>query len=149
MKTCRSTSIMKWPFLYVHNGVIENYEELKGEYLQGVSFISETDTEVIVQLVEYFSMTKSFSTEEAFTKVLSLLHGSYALGLLDAEDKDTIYVAKNKSPLLLGVGEGSECYAHRRTCNVATDSKIKKSMTMKSLLLKKMKLLLKMQMETL
>ncbi|MCD0804686.1 SIS domain-containing protein, partial [Staphylococcus aureus] len=45
-------------------------------------------------------------TEEAFTKVVSLLHGSYALGLLDAEDKDTIYVAKNKSPLLLGVGEG-------------------------------------------
>ncbi|HDW7734258.1 TPA: glutamine--fructose-6-phosphate transaminase (isomerizing) [Staphylococcus aureus] len=92
-------------FTLVHNGVIENYEELKGEYLQGVSFISETDTEVIVQLVEYFS-NQGLSTEEAFTKVVSLLHGSYALGLLDAEDKDTIYVAKNKSPLLLGVGEG-------------------------------------------
>ncbi|MDI1798774.1 SIS domain-containing protein, partial [Staphylococcus aureus] len=59
----------------------------------------------IVQLVEYFS-NQGLSTEEAFTKVVSLLHGSYALGLLDAEDKDTIYVAKNKSPLLLGVGEG-------------------------------------------
>ncbi|HDN0030236.1 TPA: glutamine--fructose-6-phosphate transaminase (isomerizing) [Staphylococcus aureus] len=92
-------------FTLVHNGVIENYEELKGEYLQGVLFISETDTEVIVQLVEYFS-NQGLSTEEAFTKVVSLLHGSYALGLLDAEDKDTIYVAKNKSPLLLGVGEG-------------------------------------------
>ncbi|HAR4747768.1 TPA: glutamine--fructose-6-phosphate transaminase (isomerizing) [Staphylococcus aureus] len=92
-------------FTLVHNGVIENYEELKGEYLQGVSFISETDTEVVVQLVEYFS-NQGLSTEEAFTKVVSLLHGSYALGLLDAEDKDTIYVAKNKSPLLLGVGEG-------------------------------------------
>ncbi|HDM7192481.1 TPA: glutamine--fructose-6-phosphate transaminase (isomerizing) [Staphylococcus aureus] len=92
-------------FTLVHNGVIENYEELKGECLQGVSFISETDTEVIVQLVEYFS-NQGLSTEEAFTKVVSLLHGSYALGLLDAEDKDTIYVAKNKSPLLLGVGEG-------------------------------------------
>ena len=80
-------------FTLVHNGVIENYEELKGEYLQGVSFISETDTEVIVQLVEYFS-NQGLSTEEAFTKVVSLLHGSYALGLLDAEDKDTIYVAK-------------------------------------------------------
>ncbi|EHJ09080.1 glutamine--fructose-6-phosphate transaminase (isomerizing) [Staphylococcus simiae] len=92
-------------FTLVHNGVIENYEELRSEYLQGVSFVSETDTEVIVQLIEYFS-NKGLSTEEAFTKVVSLLHGSYALGLLDAEDKETIYVAKNKSPLLLGVGEG-------------------------------------------
>ncbi|MBO1199138.1 glutamine--fructose-6-phosphate transaminase (isomerizing) [Staphylococcus simiae] len=92
-------------FTLVHNGVIENYEELRSEYLQGVSFVSETDTEVIVQLIEYFS-NEGLSTEEAFTKVVSLLHGSYALGLLDAEDKETIYVAKNKSPLLLGVGEG-------------------------------------------
>ncbi len=66
--------------LLVHNGVIENYEELKGEYLQGVSFISETDTEVIVQLVEYFS-NQGLSTER-LTKVVSLLHGSYALSFI-------------------------------------------------------------------
>ena len=92
-------------FTLVHNGVIENYEELKEEYLTNVSFVSDTDTEVIVQLVEYFSK-QGLSTEDAFTKVLTLLHGSYALGLLDEQDKDTIYVAKNKSPLLVGVGEG-------------------------------------------
>ena len=66
--------------------------------------VSDTDTEVIVQLVEYFS-NKGLSTEEAFTKVVSLLHGSYALGLIDEQDKDTIFVAKNKSPLLVGLGD--------------------------------------------
>ena len=77
----------------MHNGVIENYEELKSEYLSDVTFKSETDTEVIVQLVEYFS-NKGLETEEAFTKAVSLLDGSYALGMLDSEDEDTIYVAK-------------------------------------------------------
>ncbi|MDW3990963.1 glutamine--fructose-6-phosphate transaminase (isomerizing) [Staphylococcus saprophyticus] len=91
-------------FTLVHNGVIENYEELRNEYLSDVSFISETDTEVIVQLVEYFS-NSGLDTEAAFTKVVSLLDGSYALGLIDNEDKGTIYVAKNKSPLLIGVGD--------------------------------------------
>lgn len=91
-------------FTLVHNGVIENYEELKEEYIPNVTLVSDTDTEVIVQLVEHFSET-GLSTEEAFTKVVSLLHGSYALGLLDREDRETIYVAKNKSPLLVGIGE--------------------------------------------
>ena len=80
-------------FTLVHNGVIENYEELKAEYLSDVTFSSETDTEVIVQLVDYFSR-QGLATEDAFTKVVKLLHGSYALGLLDDNDKDTIYVAK-------------------------------------------------------
>ncbi|ELD8070729.1 TPA: glutamine--fructose-6-phosphate transaminase (isomerizing) [Staphylococcus pseudintermedius] len=91
-------------FTLVHNGVIENYEELKEEYIPNVTLVSDTDTEVIVQLVEHFSET-GLSTEEAFTKVVSLLHGSYALGLLDREDSETIFVAKNKSPLLVGIGE--------------------------------------------
>lgn len=90
-------------FTLVHNGVIENYEELKQEYIPHVELKSETDTEVIVQIVEHFS-EEGLSTEEAFTKVISLLHGSYALGLLDREDESTIYVAKNKSPLLVGIG---------------------------------------------
>ncbi|MEN1895511.1 glutamine--fructose-6-phosphate transaminase (isomerizing) [Staphylococcus nepalensis] len=92
-------------FTLVHNGVIENYEELSDAYLSNVTFLSETDTEIIVQLVEYFS-DKGLSTEAAFTKVVSLLEGSYALGLIDSQDRDTMYVAKNKSPLLIGVGDG-------------------------------------------
>ncbi|WP_129705693.1 glutamine--fructose-6-phosphate transaminase (isomerizing) [Priestia megaterium] len=92
-------------FTLVHNGVIENYAILKREYLQDVTFKSETDTEVIVQLIEKIA-AEGLNVEEAFRKTVSLLHGSYALALVDNEDKNTIYVAKNKSPLLVGVGEG-------------------------------------------
>src|SRR5699024_1342227 len=92
-------------YTIVHNGVIEKYEELREEYLSNVTYLSETDTEIIIQLVEYFS-DKGLSTEAAFTKVVSLLEGSYALGLIDSQDRDTMYVAKNKSPLLIGVGDG-------------------------------------------
>ncbi|MEY9980228.1 glutamine--fructose-6-phosphate transaminase (isomerizing) [Lysinibacillus sp. RC79] len=92
-------------FTLVHNGVIENYHLLQKTYLKGIPMKSDTDTEVIVQLVELF-VKEGLSTAEAFRKTLSLLHGSYALALLDAETADTIFVAKNKSPLLVGVGEG-------------------------------------------
>ncbi|PFP17523.1 glutamine--fructose-6-phosphate transaminase (isomerizing) [Bacillus sp. AFS073361] len=91
-------------FTLVHNGVIENYDLLKREYLADVSFTSETDTEVIVQLIELF-VSQGSEVLESFRKTLELLHGSYALALLDAEDAETIYVAKNKSPLLVGLGK--------------------------------------------
>ncbi|SDI30496.1 glutamine--fructose-6-phosphate transaminase [Alteribacillus persepolensis] len=90
-------------FTLVHNGVIENYRQLQREYLQEVNLQSETDTEVIVQLVQLFA-DKGMSTEEAFRHTLSLLHGSYAIALVDNNDRDTIYVGKNKSPLLAGMG---------------------------------------------
>lgn len=92
-------------FTIVHNGVIENYEQIKEEYLQKTEFVSSTDTEIIVELISEFSK-QSENTEAAFKKVLDVLHGSYALGLMDNEDEDVIYVAKNKSPLLLGKGDG-------------------------------------------
>ncbi|MEK5070011.1 glutamine--fructose-6-phosphate transaminase (isomerizing) [Sporosarcina sp. FSL K6-1508] len=91
-------------FTLVHNGVIENYHNLQKEYLQGVQMSSDTDTEVIVQLVEKFAQ-EGMTTETAFRHTLSLLHGSYAIAMLDADEADTIFVAKNKSPLLIGVGE--------------------------------------------
>ncbi|MFP5115830.1 glutamine--fructose-6-phosphate transaminase (isomerizing) [Bacillaceae bacterium C204] len=90
-------------FTLVHNGVIENYDLLKREYLAGITFTSETDTEVIVQMIELF-VKEGLEVLEAFRKTLTLLHGSYALALLDAQDNETIYVAKNKSPLLVGLG---------------------------------------------
>jgi glutamine---fructose-6-phosphate transaminase (isomerizing) len=89
----------------VHNGVIENYDLLKREYLQNVELKSETDTEVIVQLIELF-VNEGLSVEDAFRKTLTLLHGSYALALIDEQNDETIFVAKNKSPLLVGLGEG-------------------------------------------
>lgn len=92
-------------FAIVHNGVIENYQQLKEEYLADVRFASETDTEVIVQLMEKMYETVE-DTEEAFRKSVRLLKGSFAIGMLDRERPETMYVAKNKSPLLIGVGKG-------------------------------------------
>lgn len=91
-------------FTLVHNGVIENYSGLMREYLQDVAFNSDTDTEVVVQLIEKF-VNEGLEVEEAFRKTLSLLKGSYAIAMIDAENDQTIYVAKNKSPLLVGIGD--------------------------------------------
>ncbi|MEC1550344.1 glutamine--fructose-6-phosphate transaminase (isomerizing) [Bacillus rugosus] len=91
-------------FTLVHNGVIENYVQLKQEYLQDVELKSDTDTEVVVQVIEQF-VNGGLETEEAFRKTLTLLKGSYAIALFDNENRETIFVAKNKSPLLVGLGD--------------------------------------------
>lgn len=95
-------------FYLVHNGVIENYAQLKKEYLAGVHFTSQTDTEVIVQLVDKFVVENKMSTEGALLKVLRLISpdSSYAFVMIDREQPDTLYVAKNKSPLLVGLADG-------------------------------------------
>lgn len=94
-------------FYLVHNGVIENYIELRDKYLQDVTFKSETDTEVVVQLIDYFVKHDNLTTLEAFRKVLYLVgDSSYGFLLMDREEPDTLFVAKNKSPLLVGVGNG-------------------------------------------
>jgi glucosamine--fructose-6-phosphate aminotransferase (isomerizing) len=97
-------------FVIVHNGVIENYEQLKNEYLADVPLQSDTDTEVVVQLIERFA-NEGLPAFDAFRRTLKLLKGSYAFALLDKEDKETIYVAKNKSPLLVGLGDGFKVVA--------------------------------------
>ncbi|KIN54418.1 glutamine--fructose-6-phosphate transaminase (isomerizing) [Bacillus subtilis] len=91
-------------FTLVHNGVIENYVQLKQEYLQDVELKSDTDTEVVVQVIEQF-VNGGLETEEAFRKTLTLLKGSYAIALFDNDNRETIFVAKNKSPLLVGLGD--------------------------------------------
>lgn len=91
-------------YTIVHNGVIENYSLLTDQYLSDASFESDTDTEVIVLLIEMFA-NEGMTTKEAFTKTLSLLHGSYAICLIDNQDNETLYAAKNKSPLLIGKGK--------------------------------------------
>jgi glutamine---fructose-6-phosphate transaminase (isomerizing) len=91
-------------FTIVHNGVIENYEELKQQYLQDVPLQSDTDTEVVVQLIELF-VNEGMEVEEAIRKTLKQIKGSYAIAVLDEQNGDTIFVAKNKSPLLVGIGE--------------------------------------------
>lgn len=91
-------------FTIVHNGVIENYHHLQRDYLADVEMESDTDTEIIVQLIGKF-VEEGMTTQEAFSKVLKLMKGSYAIALLDAEEAQTIFVAKNKSPLLVGLGD--------------------------------------------
>ncbi|HEL1907679.1 TPA: glutamine--fructose-6-phosphate transaminase (isomerizing) [Streptococcus suis] len=91
--------------ILVHNGVIENYAEIKEEYLAGHDLKGQTDTEIAAHLIGQFA-EEGLSTLEAFKKALHIIQGSYAFALIDANDADTIYVAKNKSPLLIGLGDG-------------------------------------------
>ena len=93
-------------FVLVHNGVIENFVELKNEFLMNDSFKGQTDTEIAVHLIAKFAEEENLTTLEAFKKALKLIQGSYAFALMDREDADLIYVAKNKSPLLIGLGDG-------------------------------------------
>lgn len=92
-------------FVLVHNGVIENYLQIKDDYLSNHTLKGQTDTEIAVHLVGQF-VTDGLSVLEAFKKALHIIEGSYAFALVDSENPDTIYVAKNKSPLLIGLGEG-------------------------------------------
>lgn len=92
-------------FVLVHNGVIENYLQIKETYLSNHHLKGETDTEIAVHLVGEF-VEQGLTVLEAFKKALKIIEGSYAFALVDAEDPDTIYVAKNKSPLLIGLGDG-------------------------------------------
>lgn len=92
-------------FTLVHNGIIENEVYLKEKYLKHVEFTSDTDTEIVVQLIQKF-VDDGELVELAIRHVMSEIIGSYALAILDNENPDTIYAAKNKSPLLVGIGDG-------------------------------------------
>ncbi|WP_220739988.1 glutamine--fructose-6-phosphate transaminase (isomerizing) [Leuconostoc miyukkimchii] len=94
-------------FYLVHNGVIENFDELRDNYLQGVKLQSETDTEIAVQLIDKFSKEDNLSTFDALRKMISLLDDNSAYGflLMDNETPDLMYAAKKKSPLLIGVSD--------------------------------------------
>ena len=89
----------------VHNGIIENYMELKKMLLdEGYTFTSETDTEVLPHLLDLYSREESdfFKTIQ---KVLKTLRGSYALGILNAKYPETIFCARKDSPLIIGKGK--------------------------------------------
>lgn len=90
----------------VHNGIVENYLELKGELeRKGHIFCSETDTEVIAHLIEELRKDES-TLEAAIRAALKRLCGTYGLLILAAEEPNTLFVAKNGSPVLVGVGKG-------------------------------------------
>lgn len=89
----------------VHNGVIENDDELKQEFFKDFEFISDTDSELIAELLSYF-IKEYNDVELAIRHVMNIIEGSYAIGLIDKKDPYTLYALKNKSPLLIGNGEG-------------------------------------------
>ena len=90
-------------FIIVHNGIIENSEELYNQYLKDRFLKSETDTEIIALLIDLFS-TK-LSVNNAIITTLKLLEGSYAILVVDNENPEAIYVAKNRSPIVVGVSD--------------------------------------------
>ncbi len=96
-------------FAVVHNGIIENYVEIR-EFLQskGVTFVSETDTEVVAQLLEY---NYRGGLLDAVNKTLQRLRGAYALGILCADHPDMLIAVRQDSPLILGRGEGFQMLA--------------------------------------
>ena len=92
----------------VHNGIIENYQELKKELqAQGKTFLSQTDTEVIVHLFEHY-LESGLGAFEAFKKTLKRLEGAFAILLVTTSLEDQIFFAKNGSPLILGINSDDE-----------------------------------------
>ena len=90
----------------VHNGVIENYKELK-KFLakKGYEFVGETDSEIVSDLLEYFYL-KDYDVVSSIRKVMSLLKGSFAISFFTSDDENVLYALKKSSPLVIGIGEG-------------------------------------------
>ena len=90
----------------VHNGTIENYKVLKDALIQhGCTFHSETDTEVLVQLIEYIKVQSNCSLIEAVREALNQVIGAYAIAVVEKDNPDTIVAARQSSPLVIGIGD--------------------------------------------
>lgn len=94
----------------VHNGIIENYQELKEKLIHnGYSFYSQTDTEVAVKLIDYYYKKYDHTPTDALSHAMVRIRGSYALAVMFKEYPGEIYVARKDSPMIIGVHDG-ECY---------------------------------------
>lgn len=90
----------------IHNGIIENYADIKKKLMEkGVKFRSDTDTEVLVQLIEYIQVKKNLDTLTAVRVALHQVIGAYAIALLDKRQPDQIIAARKQSPLVIGIGD--------------------------------------------
>ena len=108
----------------VHNGIIENYKDIKKLLeKEGYVFVSETDTEVIPHLIDYYLKTNNDFTD-AFTKALNDLSGSYAIAALYSKTPDTIYAARLSSPLIIGVGENQNYIASDASAIIGHTQKV-------------------------
>ncbi len=91
----------------IHNGIIENYADIKQRLMgKGVKFVSDTDTEVLVQLIEYIMVSKNLSLQEAVPLALYQVIGAYAIAVLDKRAPRQIVAARKQSPLVVGIGDG-------------------------------------------
>ena len=91
----------------IHNGIIENYADIKQKLQdKGIVFKSDTDTEVLVQLVEYIMVKKNLSLLEAVQVALYQVIGAYAIAIIDKRDPSQIIAARKQSPLVVGIGDG-------------------------------------------
>ncbi|MBQ5776216.1 MAG: class II glutamine amidotransferase, partial [Bacteroidaceae bacterium] len=91
----------------IHNGIIENYASLKEKLIEhGYTFVSETDTEVLVQLIEYYKITYQLDLLSAVQRALAQVIGAYAIAVLDRSNPDEIIAARKSSPLAIGLGDG-------------------------------------------
>lgn len=96
----------------VHNGIIENYQELKDKLLRkGYAFYSETDTEVAVKLVDYYYKKYEGTPVDAINHAMVRIRGSYALAIMFKDYPEEIYVARKDSPMILGVADGESYIA--------------------------------------
>ena len=96
----------------VHNGIIENYQELKDKLLRkGYAFYSETDTEVAVKLVDYYYKKYEGTPVDAINHAMVRIRGSYALAIMFKDYPEEIYVARKDSPMILGVSDGESYVA--------------------------------------
>ncbi len=106
----------------VHNGIIENYKELKKQLArEGHSFYSDTDTEVLAHLIEKFFEN---NLEQAVMKALRLVQGTYGLAVVAQKDPDKIVVARNSSPVLIGIGEGENLVASDASALVSRTKRV-------------------------
>jgi len=99
-------------FALVHNGIIENYADLKkGLQKEGYEFVSETDTEVVVHLIHKLCTVEKYDLLDAVKTMVNRLHGAYGLCVIDKESPDRLVVARSGSPLVIGVGIGENFVA--------------------------------------
>ena len=99
-------------FAMIHNGIIENYAQLKNELVsKGYSFSSDTDTEVLLNFIEHIQTNNNCDVEEALRIALKRVTGAYCILLIDEQDPDTIIAARKGSPLVIGVGKGEHFLA--------------------------------------
>lgn len=106
----------KGNFIVVHNGIIENYARLKRHLeSRGIVFASQTDTEVLANLIEHLYLEGDLTAEQAITLALNRVEGTYGLVIICAGEPDKLFAARRGSPLVIGVGDGENFIASDAT----------------------------------